>query len=480
MDAKTAAPAAGRIPPFQIATFAAAALPVGALVTTLGVYLTNYYAAHVGIPLAAVGATFMAIRGIDIVLDPYIGLRMDKTRTRFGKFRPWLAAAAPILLAASVAIYYPPGGVGVFYLAGWLIVLYLGYSMLTLSQAGWGAALVAEYHQRSRVYGWIQAVGVVGALGVLLVPLILPKLWPAQPFHGTVPMMGAFVIASIVIGAAITVFLAPEHPAGDDQLHRVRARDYVPLFTRPEMRRLMFADLFCTLGPAITAPMYLFFFEEARGYTPPQTTVLLFIYVVAGLAGPAFWSMIARRLGKHQTIRLSSVTYVIAQTTLVSLPNAHFALMSVAMFTVGFMASSFGFLVRAMIADVADEVRLETGKDRTAMLYAMVTSTNKIGSTLSVGIAYLILPLFGFVAKEGFHNTDAALWGLKACYLAPPVICVLIGGLAMWGYKLDEKRHAEVRAQLEANAAVAGVKDTVQSITGDPPAPEQGVLQPGE
>ncbi|MBV9420870.1 MAG: MFS transporter [Alphaproteobacteria bacterium] len=470
----------GRIGGLSIATFAAASLPVGALVTTLGVYLTNYYAAHVGLPLAVVGLSFMSVRFIDILFDPLLGIAMDRTRTRFGKFRPWLAAAAPILLVAGVAIYFPRDGAGPLYLVGWLLVVYAGYSMLTLSQAGWGAALVAEYHQRSRVYGWIQAVGVVGALGVLLVPLVLPKLWPSQPFHGTVPMMGAFVLAAITIGASITVFLAPEHAAGDAQVHRFGIKDYLPLFRRPEMLRLMWADLFCTLGPAITAPMYLFFFEEARGYTPPQTTVLLFIYVVAGLLGPIVWSTIAKRLGKHQTIRVSSITYVIAQTTLVSLPSAHMLWMSFAMFTVGFMASSFGFLVRAMIADVADEVRLETGKDRTAMLYAMVTSTNKVGSTLSVGVAYLILPLFGFVAKEGFHNTDAALWGLKACYLAPPVICVLVGGLAMWTYKLDEKRHAAVRAQLDANASIAGAKDALQSLTAEPPASEQGVLQPGE
>ena len=149
------------------------------------------------------------------------------------------------------------------------------------------------------------------------------------------------------------------------------------------------------------------------------------------------------------------------------------------MFSVGFVASSFAFLVRAMIADVSDEVRLESGKDRTAMLYAMVTSTNKIGATLSVGVAYLILPLFGFVAKEGAVNTPGAIWGLEACYLAPPVICVLIGGLAMWGYKLDEKRHAEIREALGANSAITGMKDAVQSLTADPPAPEQGVLTAG-
>ena len=143
------------------------------------------------------------------------------------------------------------------------------------------------------------------------------------------------------------------------------------------------------------------------------------------------------------------------------------------------MASAFGFLVRAMIADVADEVRLESGKDRTAMLYAMVTSTNKVGSTLSVGVAYLLLPLFGFVAKEGYHNTPDAIWGLQACYLAPPVICVLLGGLCMWGYKLDEKRHAQIREALGVNLAIAGAKDGVQNIAGDDPVPEQGVLQPG-
>jgi Na+/melibiose symporter-like transporter len=60
------------------------------------------------------------------------------------------------------------------------------------------------------------------------------------------------------------------------------------------------------------------------------------------------------------------------------------------------------------------------------------------------------------------------------------VICVLIGGFAMWGYKLDETRHAQIRAALDANAAIGGAKDALQSLTGEPPAPERGVLSPGQ
>jgi len=479
MDVKTPV-STGYIPPFQVAIFSAGAFPVGALVTTLGVYLTNYYAAHVGIPLAIVGLSFMAVRLFDILFDPVLGIAIDHTRTRFGKFRPWLAAAVPVLIIASIAIYFPPATARSAYLIGWLLVLYAGYSMLTLSQAGWGAALVAEYHQRSRVYGWIQAVAVVGALGVLLVPLLLPLFWHAVPFKG-VPLMGCFVLFAVVTGASITVFLAPEpDKVSIAKSEHFGLKDYIPLIRRTEMLRLMCADLFCTLGPAITAPLYLFFFEQARGYTPFQATYLLLFYIAAGLVGPAIWSLVARRFGKHQTIRIASVCYVIAQSTLLLLPKAHPLDMTFAMIGVGFVASAFAFLVRAMIADVSDEVRLETGKDRTAMLYALVTSTNKIGSTLSVGVAYVILPLFGFVAKEGVVNTPDAIWGLQACYLLPPVLCVLIGGMAMWGYKLDEKRHSAVRLALSATDAITGAKDALQSITGEPPEPEQGVLNAGE
>ena len=455
----------------RVAVFSAAAFPVGALAVTLGVYLTNYYASHVGIPLAAVGIAFMSIRLIDIVFDPLLGIAIDHTRSRMGKFRPWLALSGPVLVVAAIAMYFPPQGAGIIYLVGWLLVLYLGFSMLTLSQAGWGATLVAEYHQRSSVYGWIQAVGVLGAVGVLLVPGLLTKFWTSIPLHG-VPLMGTFVLVSLVIGAGTTIFFAyePEREP-EDKADRFGIRDYLPLAKRPETLRLIWTDLFCTLGPAITAPLYLFFFEQARGYTPNQANYLLLIYILAGLVAPAVWSRVARRFGKHQTISISAICYVIAQSALVSLPSAHPLAMSFAMFTVGFIAGSFGFLVRAMIADVSDEVRLETGKDRTAMLYAFVTSTQKIGGTLSVGVAYVILPMFGFIAKQGVVNSPDALWGLKACYLLPPVICVMIGGLAMWGYKLDEHRHREIRLELaERDMAAAG--DPGLDTSGAVPQPE--------
>src|SRR5579859_884956 len=89
----------------RLLIFAAAGLPVGAYVATLAVYLPNYYARHLGLSLAAVGAAFTVVRVLDIILDPALGVMMDAATTRWGKYRPWLAASLPVLVLASWATY---------------------------------------------------------------------------------------------------------------------------------------------------------------------------------------------------------------------------------------------------------------------------------------------------------------------------------------------------------------------------------------
>ena len=461
----------GRLSAGTLAVFAAAGLPVGGYVATLAVYLPNYYARHLGMSLAAVGLAFTVVRVLDILFDPALGVVMDKVSTRFGRYRPWLAASIPILMLATWATYFSsgPGSANLVMLTVWLLVLYAGYSMCVLSHAAWGTALVAEYHQRSRVYGWIQAVGVIGAAGVLLLPVFLP-LYLHQKLE-PVPIMGAFLLVTVPVTFAITSIFAPEPPDPQATARRhPTIREYIQLLRWPDMVRNLAATLLLTFGPAITAPLYLFFFEDARGYTPGQANVLLLVYILAGLVAPAFWMRLARQFGKHHTIKIASVAYAFAQGGLLLLPRAHVFEMAVAMFTVGFVASAFAFLLRAMVADICDEVRLESGQDRTSLLYAFTTSTAKFASTVSVGAAYSILTLFNFHAAEGASNTAAAMWGLQLCYVVPPVLCVLLGGLSMFGYTLDEKRHSDIRAAL-------ALKESVVPMAAAPTALQ---LKPGE
>lgn len=453
--------------PWRLALFSAAGLPVGALIISLAVYLPHYYTSNLGLPLAAVGAAFATVRLIDICSDPFLGIIMDRTRTRIGRFRPWLFASVPVLIIALVALYLPTHKVSTTYLVGWLVVIYAGYSIILLAHLSWGAVIVDEYDARSRIYGWIQTVTGLGALAILVLPVMVEKLWPDLHMAG-VPLMGWILVALVPATVALTSTMV--EPIRKDRKHaHTRLRDYWEVVKRPSMARVMITDMFTILGPAITAPLYLFFFEDARGYTASQANWLLMLYIGAQFFGPVFWARVAMRMGKHRAVMAEAIAYAIAQTVLLLIPSAHPFEMAFAMFAVGFIASGFPLLVRAMIADINDEVLLETGHDRTALLYSITTSVMKVGSTLSVGIAYTILPLFGFVATAGAVNSPEAIWGLEACYLVPPVLCVMIGGLAMWGYKLDAARHSEIRAQLDAATQIAVAEAAIETgdFTGD-------------
>ena len=138
-----------------LAAFSGPCLPLAAFGVALPVTLPEYYATHVGLSIGVVGVVFMAVRLIDIAFDPLVGWGMDRTRTRFGRYRPWMAASTPILMLAALMVFVlVRPGAGPVYLFAWLLVLYVGFSIGTLAQLGWASVLAPEYDQRSRVYAW--------------------------------------------------------------------------------------------------------------------------------------------------------------------------------------------------------------------------------------------------------------------------------------------------------------------------------------
>ncbi len=155
---------------------------------------------------------------------------------------------------------------------------------------------------------------------------------------------------------------------------------------------------------------------------------------------------------------LGCVLYGFAQALVFILPHGSMAFMVPAMFFAGFVVSSFTFLIRAMVADISDEVRLDIGKDRAALLYGLITATSKVGSSISIPITFTILDAFGFIAKDGVMNSGIPLDALEACYVVVPVLTMFVGAAALWGYKLDADRHDGIRAELAArDDAISGV-----------------------
>ncbi len=459
MTASTAPAGSNRAPLPTIFAFGTIGMPVAVLLLIYVVYLPPHYVG-LGLGFVAVAAAVTIVRVIDVFFDPLLALVMDRTKTPIGRYRPWIVLGVPIVMLGVWKLLMPSGPVGQVYLILWLVVSYAGLSMVNLGQAAWSAVLATTYNDRARLYAWTAPMAVVATTLILALPVLTGDRVSAG-LPSSMPILGLILLLSFPVALFVCTVFTPEKIAPTTQRARFTLGDYRKAIGRPTMARLMLADLMLTLGPGTTGPLYFYYFHEAKGFTVPHVSLLLIFYGTAGILGSLFWGgTMAARFGKHRSIQIACVAYSITQTILMAIPRVWPGYTWVdgvptviGMMAVGFCAAAFLPLVRAMVADVVDEVRLERKQDLTSLLYSMVTTTTKVGQAVTVAIVYPVLAFVGFNGKPGAVNTPHAIFGLEMCYLFAPIILVWVGGAMLFGYKLDAKRHAEIRAALDVAAA---------------------------
>ncbi len=444
--------------------FAATHIPLAALSLAIVVHMPRYFASTLGMGLAMVGATFALVRAVDIPLDPVLGLIMDRTRSRFGRYRLWTVLGAPLVVCGLYMLIQTRGGMGQAYLAGWLLVMYLGLSILLLSNLAWAACLATNYAQRSRIFGVFTGLGVIGAVGVLVIPVVAGSLGYSD--GDGVRAMVWFIIALTPICAFLVVFRTPE-PVSRDLAHAHFAlKDYWSLLTRGNVLRIVAADLCVNLGPLWMAAIYLFFFKDSRGFTLTQANLLLLVYIAAGLAGAPFTAWLANRAGKHRALMFNSTLYSLTLLSLMILPKGNFAAAIPTMFVTGSAAAGLTVVIRALTGDIADEIRLESGREWMGLMFAMTNATTKIAGAASIFLTFNVLARVGYDARDGAVNTPAAIHGLELAFLIGPIFFLMLGGACFIGYRLNAQRHGEIRRELEARDAARDHAAALESLTG--------------
>ncbi|CAN1552028.1 MelB Na+/melibiose symporter and related transporters [Caulobacteraceae bacterium] len=434
----------------RILAFSAPSLPLAALGLPLVVQLPPHYAGYVGLEIGVVGLLFMLARILDIGVDVSIGLAMDQTRTRIGRFSPWLVMSIPVIMVGSYFLFMAKPGADAAYLGFWLFFTYVGFSMGSLSQMSLGATLSDNYHERSRVFVFWQAANVLGMLMVLMIPVLIHS--QGGTAASGVQGMGWFIVCLMPLTALLAAGFAKEESPKASAKH-TSIKDIISFFKSDACRRLLLCDLLLMFGSGVTGGLFLFYFDAVKGYGGLAAALLL-IYFIAGLIGAPLWTLIARRWGKHVSLICACLYGAVSQPLIMYLPENNFVAAAIGMSVAGIVYTAGAYLLRAMMADIGDEDLLQTGQDRTGLLYAFVTLTGKAGYALAVGVTYVGLGLFGFNSKLGAGNTPEALAGLTLLFLGLPVAVNLVGALLLVKYPIDAKRTAELQAAIAAKRSL--------------------------
>lgn len=433
---------------------AALAIPsvvLSAFTLPLAVYLPSYYSGDLGLDLTAVGTAFMVVRLLDIGIDPLLGFLMDRTRTPIGRYRPWMILGAPLIMLAIGMLFMAERGVGIAYLLTWLLFAYGGWSVLGLAQLSLAANVTTDYHERSRMFGWWQLAFMVGMMTALLLPKIVASMGMTSPADG-MSAMAWFVILMTPVAVLPALILVRER-SRVDSTHRAGWQDYKALLTLGAVRRVLAIEGMLGLAAGGLSTLFLFFFTRVKGLDQADAGVLLIGNTIAGLLFTPFWAWLANRVGKHRSLAISAVVFTVGQTLIYFAPAGNVLVLMAFLMIPGTVFGATSMLPRAMLADVGDQIMLETGTDQVALLYALLTGVWKIGQALSVGLMFGALDKVGFDPTLGAHNPANAILGLELLFVGAPALLSLLAVPVILRYPITVDRHREIRAALDARAA---------------------------
>lgn len=425
--------------------FAVIAFPLQAITMAVSVYLPQHYAKNLGLDLATLGFAFSIIRIIDLPFDPLLGIAIDRTKTRANKYRIWLIAGAPITMTAIYMLFMAQPGMGTYQIMFWLLVMYLGTSMITLAHSAWAALISPSYNERSRMFAAIGVMGVVGMTLLFATPLVASQF--GREGLG-VPEMGWFILAAIPVAIALGTFGTPNPGIEESERSEINWRHYASLIAHPNMARIALAMLLFTIGTAWEGALFLFYFTDGRGFSVSEVSLLLIAALGAGLLGAPAIARLSMKISKHRTVLVTAICYAAALSSLMLVPKDAKLLACMPVIVTGFLYAGFHVLLRSMTADVSDEIRLEQGADRSALLYALLTLAPKLAAAIAIGLTFNVMAQIGYQPSLGSNNSTDALQGLGLAYLLGPICFVLLGAVCVSGYNLGPQRTAEIRAQL--------------------------------
>jgi len=437
----------------RLAAFAAPCVPIAALGVPITLYVPQFYAGHMGLGLGVVGAIFMLARLWDGISDPLMGWISDRFPSRWGRRRHWVVIATPIICIAAWFLFLPQAPVTPLYLLGWLFVLYLGWTMLTIPHMSWGAELTGEYHQRSRIHAFREAGEIIGVPLLLALPALIETLNGRDVEADRMAAMGLFVIILLPIAVFLNLrFVKEIAPAPQPRVPLRQA--LTALAGNRALRTLVLADAVSGAGGAAVGGLFLYVATSVWGLAG-SASLLMLVYFFAGLGFVPLVVRASYRFGKHRTLIGCCAFYVITPPLSLLIPQGNLLAAAVVMVLLGVNVGGAGLLFRSIMADVADVDELATGQKRTGLLYAFMALTRKGSSALAVGATFLALQFLAF--EPDGPNEPASIRNLAVLFALVPVFCNVAVIALMWRFPIGPRKHDEVRRSLERRSEAAAI-----------------------
>jgi len=445
--------------------YAAPAFALAFVGIPIYVYLPKFYTDVVGVDVVVLGAVILAARLFDGITDPVIGYLSDRTRTRFGRRRPYIALGALPLAASVIFLLSPPETdplSAAIWFAAWLFLTFFFWTMVVVPYESLGPEITLDYDERTSVLGLRDGLLILGTLVAASSPALASAMidLPAgsEGERQRFMWIGAVYAPVLVVLCWWSVAAIRERPPTSRRQQGGALADLAPLFENRPFLILLASYMVSAFGSNLPATMLLYYVEHVLESGAAE--LFLVEYLVTGVVFLPLWIAASARFGKKRAWIASMVVNTGAFIGVFFLGPGDVAAFAGLVFLSGIGMGATLAIPSSMQADVIDYDALIAGRRREGRYVGLWSIARKLVAALGVGLGLTILGSSGYVPNV--PQTPEVLMTLRVLYALVPSICnVLAIGIALF-YPIDRTRQEAILRAIEARSLGESVDDPLR------------------
>lgn len=441
-------------------SFGIAGMGQNAIYNMMLTYLMFFYTDVMGMSAAVIGTIFLSARVWDGVNDPIMGYIVDRTNTRWGKFRPYMLFATLPMGVVTILCFTSPDismTMKIVYVA---VTYTLWGTLFTITDVPLWSLCSAMTNNSAERNGLITLNRLFAQGGILIVSLgFVPLSYllgggdTSRGYHNaamTVAIFGSLLMMMAFFGTKERVPF---------QKKAVKLKENLNCIIKNRPLLLIMASILLAT-PGTIATMTLIYFAKYNLGDELQVTPLLGLTFSGLLLGMSLNTRLVKRLGKRNTYILFSFLRVIAGLVFLMGGYANLTFVYIITFIAGFCTGPQYVLPTAFVADSVEYAEWKTGKRTPALIFSVQSFMFKIQSGLTGFFAGLALAFINYVPNTPqTPETESGLFYLVALM---PIIGSFLSAIPFFFYKFNEKEHQKAVDELAGRQT----GNLQQSLTG--------------
>ena len=427
-------------------------------------YVLYYYNTVLGMSATFIGAVLMGARIFDAANDPFMGVVVAKTKTRWGRYRPWILTGSVMNAVIVYALFAVPDSMSDGAMRVWLAVFYIAwgvtYTLMDIPFWSMIPAITNPGKDRELLSSLARSASGIGdALPTVLTMTVVPIL------SGTAALTTNFVLYKpgfrtwalliavvFVVTEIVFVTNVPEKKPEDTASVGI-GQMFRSLFRNDQAMIIVLAVILVYMAIDITGNLILYFFQFDIGNTDLYsvfTAVCFITQVLFMLAIPA----IRKKVEKLRLFAVGIVIQIAGYLILLALSFTTFYRNNWLILLIpGIMVyAGYGMLnvmLTVFLSDTVDYGHMKNGTREESVIFSMQTFTVKLASGVAAFLSGCAIDWIGLKTEGTAAQSAGTIAGLHMWMTVPPIILLIIAFFVFRKkYMLNDKKMAEIEAKI--------------------------------